>query len=615
MIAGALPSVSVVVVNFNGLRHLEDCFGSLLALDYRKDRLELICVDNASSDGSVEFLRRTFPSVRIVEAGRNAGFASGCNLGAGAASGDFVAFLNNDMRVDPGWVRALLAPMDAEGGVVCTSGRILSWDGSEVDFVRGALTFYGMGSHVGPGVPAEAPPAGSEPLLFASGGSMMVDRGVFLDAGGFDDDFFAFFEDVDFGWRLWLYGYRTAPAPEAVSYHRVHASFGELPKVRLQRLYERNALVTLIKNSSEPNLGRLLAPSVMLAVRRGMIDLGAAEPLEEVDEKAEVARLGLAPFVAIDEVVGELPQIVRKRAEIQKRRKRSDAEIFRHFARPFQPVSRVDAYLQAQATLVRLFGIDEMFPEREAAMVLVVAECEPEWREQWERRAERWALSLAGSFEVSHTGKVAGERSGLRVFDCEGDETALERLAGYHEIVFAHAGRLSQGKLLSGPLIVADLAGVDPEEGNRIAAAIEAADAFIVEREEEAARWTEVLKAHERQDALVAVVPDEGGAALHDLCRHPDRLWAARGRRRLDRYTYEVEVLMDNWERDVRGAREILARRDKELEVRDEQIAHWRSEYESAAREVERVRNHFVMRTYLRLRKLIPIRRGGAGDA
>jgi GT2 family glycosyltransferase len=262
------PPVSIVVLNHNGREHLQDCFYSLFDLDYPAERLEVICVDNGSDDGSVGFLRDSFPEVKVVEAGENLGFAAGCNLGAEAAGGEFLALVNNDMRVDRKWLRALLQPMDKGAGVICTGGRILSWEGEAVDFERGLINFYGMGSHPGSGAPAGEASPYEGPLLFASGGSLLVDRGVYLDAGGMDPDYFAFFEDVDLGWRLRLYGYQVVAAPEAISYHRFHGTAGKIADFRLVRLYERNALFTLIKNVGEEALNRLLLASFMLAVRR-----------------------------------------------------------------------------------------------------------------------------------------------------------------------------------------------------------------------------------------------------------------------------------------------------------------------------------------------------------
>src|SRR6266566_352756 len=121
--------VSVVVLNYNGLKHLDTCFRSLLELDYPQDRLELIMADNASKDDSVAFMRKHFPQVRVVETGGNLGFAAGNNFGAEQATGEYVAFLNNDTRVEPNWLKELVNGLIAgrEQGVVCTSSLMLDW--------------------------------------------------------------------------------------------------------------------------------------------------------------------------------------------------------------------------------------------------------------------------------------------------------------------------------------------------------------------------------------------------------------------------------------------------------------------------------------------------------
>ena len=94
-----LPAVSVVVLNYNTREHLENCFGSLQHLLYPNDRLELILVDNASADGSVDFMQAKFPEVRLICNDQNYGFGKGNNLGAEQAKGELVAFLNADKRV------------------------------------------------------------------------------------------------------------------------------------------------------------------------------------------------------------------------------------------------------------------------------------------------------------------------------------------------------------------------------------------------------------------------------------------------------------------------------------------------------------------------------------
>ena len=206
------PTVAVVVVNLDGAEHLPDCLDSLAALDYPRERLEVVVVDNGSTDGSLELLAR-YPWVRVLPQDSNLGFAPAVNVGVRSATADCIALLNNDMRVEPDWLTELVRAYDPEAGAVCVGAQILSWDGERLDFGEGSLNFYGMGFQVGYNRPLETVRVrdGSD-ILFACGGAMLVSRDVYLSSGGFDDDFFAYFEDVDFGWRLWVLGYRVCLA-------------------------------------------------------------------------------------------------------------------------------------------------------------------------------------------------------------------------------------------------------------------------------------------------------------------------------------------------------------------------------------------------------------------
>ena len=103
------PTVSIVVVNLDGRHLLADCLDSLAALDYPPDRVDVVVVDNGSRDDSVRFLTDHYPHVRIVQSRTNLGFAEGNNAGVRAATGELVALVNNDARVDPGWLDALVA--------------------------------------------------------------------------------------------------------------------------------------------------------------------------------------------------------------------------------------------------------------------------------------------------------------------------------------------------------------------------------------------------------------------------------------------------------------------------------------------------------------------------
>ena len=375
------PSISVVVLNHNGRQHLADCFHSLQRLDYPRQKIELILVDNASNDGSIAFMTEHFPDARVIRNQSNLGFAKGNNIGAEAARGRYVAFLNNDTRVDEGWLREMIQPVLREKEVVCAASKILDWDGKTIDFVKGTVSYFGHGSHKdfrSKDVGGHA----EEPILFACGGSMLVERIVFLESGGFDEDYFIYFEDVDLGWRLWIMGYRVMLVPTAVTYHRMHATMDRFQDHRKTVLYERNALYTIIKNYDQETLNRVLPAALLLVVKRMKeymeidgVDFASyhvtrGQTLTGLGQA--VSKLSLAPLVALNELVDSFPALMRKREQIQKQRQRSDADIFELFGQPFlaaPPVTLENVACQhALAQEGGVTGLFESLPRR----VLVV---------------------------------------------------------------------------------------------------------------------------------------------------------------------------------------------------------------------------------------------------
>jgi GT2 family glycosyltransferase/glycosyltransferase involved in cell wall biosynthesis len=331
----AAPSASVIILNFNGREHLPDCLGSLVGLDYPHDRLEILVVDNGSTDGSVEWVRQHHPDVRVVELGANLGFAEGNNRGATEARGEFLVFLNTDTRVTPGWLRALVAPLaGGDSDIAATASKMLDWEGAHLDFPVYA-TLLGM-----PYASREArrhrrPEDYARPgaLLFPSGGAMAVRRDVFLDAGGFDADFFMYHEDVDLGWRLWLLGYRVEYVPDAVVYHRLGGSSRGDP-AQLYFLNERNALFTVIKNTGDERLARLLPLLLLWLVERTGLYLRldpakyrpGNDPSTRIESQA-VPPGSLAGIAAVMDMIRHLPRLIEKRAAVQARRVRTDEEI------------------------------------------------------------------------------------------------------------------------------------------------------------------------------------------------------------------------------------------------------------------------------------------------
>jgi len=385
-----LPRCAIVILNLDGREHLAPCFETLLALDYPRERFDVILIDNASRDGSVEHVRREHGWVRLIENEVNVGFSAGCNQGARAARGgtcggevDVVVFLNNDMRVEPAWLRELVAPI-ARGECAATTAKMLSWDGKLVNSAGGGMNFHGIGIQRGY---LERPGAGYEwprKTLFACGGAMAMDARVFDRLGGFDQEFFAYYEDVDLGWRAWLGGHEVWYVPGAVCYHHHSSTSRRLPKEMIRLLQVRNPMLSCFKNYDDASLRRVLPAMLALALRRmylisGLeddapfrIEQAAARSRGRVRRAWDKARSGLAADVAlrrvsaadligVNDLLGAWEHWVARRVEVQRGRKRSDADIFRLFLRPHWCVEDEPGYGELQRGLSSFLGLDELF--------------------------------------------------------------------------------------------------------------------------------------------------------------------------------------------------------------------------------------------------------------
>ncbi|MCL4836666.1 MAG: glycosyltransferase family 2 protein [Thermoanaerobaculia bacterium] len=262
-----IDGVSVLLLSWNGREHLATCLEALAAQEPPGVPWEILVLDNGSRDGTADWLRREHPGVRLHESAENVGFCRGNLRLAGAARHGALALLNNDMRPRSDWLGQLVESLgSAPDDVAAVSGLIVDWEGERLDFGRGLLTFDGHAFQLDYRRPLAAArlPAPGEELPFACGGNMLVRREAFFAAGAFDPDFFAYFEDVDLGWRLWSGGERVLAAPAAVAHHRASASSDRLGLFNRGLLFERNALLTAFKNL-EPGWWERLMPAILTA--------------------------------------------------------------------------------------------------------------------------------------------------------------------------------------------------------------------------------------------------------------------------------------------------------------------------------------------------------------
>jgi GT2 family glycosyltransferase len=372
--------VSVVIVNYRGADDTCTALTALHDLHWRREHLEVIVVDNASGDDSVDRIAREHPDVRILALEENLGFAGGCNAGAQAASGQYLAFLNNDARPDPDWLSAAVAVLDRDGSVACVASKVLDWEGELVDFVDAGLGFYGHGFKLHAGERDDPAYDREADVLFASGAAMVSRASTFREVGGFDERYFLLFEDVDLGWRYWLLGYRVRYVPGSLVLHRHHRSVGTLSPAEEDFLLERNALFTIFKNYDDANLERSLGAALMLAVRRGTVlggdDTGVLNPqhrsratASDEDNRIPVDGRALAPAYAVDAFVAALPELIRDRRELQALRRRADHEITRLFQTPLFPSIGDPTFVESFGATVDALGIDGMFSRRRRIVV------------------------------------------------------------------------------------------------------------------------------------------------------------------------------------------------------------------------------------------------------
>jgi GT2 family glycosyltransferase len=264
------PMVSIIILTALGPKHLPECLSSLRAQTYPADRIEVIVVDNGSIDDPTSVARLHYPGVQVIRNATNIGFAAGNNAGASVATGDCLVFLNDDTRTDPEWLSMLVATAKRRRAAAVAS-CILDWSGERVDFIEGAVNFQGKGFQLHYGAPTTSLVLEEKQLLFACGCAMLVDRTSFENAGRWDESAFAFYEDVELGWRLNLLGHQIWLAPRAIVYHKHHGTSGQWPEPPRQRLYERNALRTIYRLLDDRSLRHALPAALLLAADRALL--------------------------------------------------------------------------------------------------------------------------------------------------------------------------------------------------------------------------------------------------------------------------------------------------------------------------------------------------------
>jgi GT2 family glycosyltransferase len=269
-----MPCVAVVILNYNGKAFLEKFLPKVI--EHSKDDAEIIVADNASTDGSLAMMAANFPKIRVIKNPANKGFSNGYNLALKQVQAEYFVLLNSDIAVTPNWINPLIEFMESDKQIAACQPKILDFynqslfeyagaGGGFIDkygypFCRGRL-FQSLEADTGQyDNPIE--------VFWASGACMFVRSSLFVEYGGFDDDFFAHMEEIDFCWRLKNAGYKIMYVPFSKVYH---IGGGTLPKKSSHKTYLnfRNNLSLLYKNLPD----RLL---LYVIIARLFLDIAAS---------------------------------------------------------------------------------------------------------------------------------------------------------------------------------------------------------------------------------------------------------------------------------------------------------------------------------------------------
>ena len=237
---------TVVIPNYNGIEFLKACLDSLYKCE--PSDFEIIIVDNGSKDGSIELIEREYPEVRLIGFEENTGFARAVNAGIEASQTEFVILLNNDTVVDTKFVTELEKAMDDSEKIFSASAKMVDLHNPNILDVTGdyycALGWayaYGKGKNVSSCTKKRR-------VFSACGGAAIYRRDVLVKLGSFDDNHFAYLEDIDVGYRARINGYHNVYVPEAIVYHAGSGSSGSRYNEFKIKLSSRNSTYLVMKN-------------------------------------------------------------------------------------------------------------------------------------------------------------------------------------------------------------------------------------------------------------------------------------------------------------------------------------------------------------------------------
>ncbi len=293
---------SIIVVNWNGLELLKILLPSIFRQTYRD--FELILVDNGSIDKSLEFIEKRYPQAVTVKLDKNYGFAAGVNRGIEKSEGKFIVLINNDTELDKDCLNYLVEAAKRKKETGFIAAKMLNfYKRGVIDSCGDYIDAVGHANNIGLGEKDRGQYRSGEVFLVTGGGSL-IKRGVIESAGMFDEDFFMYFEDVDFCLRAQLKGFRGYFEEKAKIYHIHKASSGKV-KPLTEYLQFRNLTYTILKD-----FPRALLLYKLNFIRIILVNINTVRFLAAQGYLREALR---ADFY----ILLHLPQILSKRSKIQ----------------------------------------------------------------------------------------------------------------------------------------------------------------------------------------------------------------------------------------------------------------------------------------------------------
>ncbi|GAM11019.1 N-acetylglucosaminyl-diphospho-decaprenol L-rhamnosyltransferase [Geobacter sp. OR-1] len=321
-----IPRVSIIIVNWNGRHHLAECLDSISVQTFRG--VEVVLVDNGSTDGSVSFVRERYPWVKLVGLSENTGFATGNNRGLEQSVGEYLVTLNNDTKAEPNWLAELVAVADAHPGVGMVGCRICSFaDPDIVDSLGFGICRDGMSRGLFRRRRYSLLNMGSvEEILVPSACAALYRRAMIDEIGFFDDDFFAYAEDTDLGLRGRFAGWGALLATQAVVLHKYSRTGGAFSPLKIF-LVERNHYWVAMKNFPLSCLLLVPAYTLLRYLAQLRLVLTGSGSGGEFRASGSSAAIAVALVRGIWHALAGMPRVMAKRARIMNKRRLTPGEM------------------------------------------------------------------------------------------------------------------------------------------------------------------------------------------------------------------------------------------------------------------------------------------------